>query len=412
MNFEIKKIKNEYPVIIIGAGLSGLACAMTLQKNKVPFLLLDQSDSVGGRIKTTLTEDGYRFDHGFQVLLTSYPELKNFIDLKKLNLKLFNSGSLIYTGSEIKLLANPFLHPSRLIREVLSNLVSFKDKILIVKLILEANFLFNGEKYLKLKNISTIQFLQSFGFSRNFIHIFWTPFLTGVFLDPSLSIGADFFMFLIKGFSSGRVAVPAFGMQEIPNQMMQTIDSGHIRLNTSVQKIATDHVILTNGQRIEAQKVVVTYNINSSEDDHYSVQNFYFTTSEKLDWGSWLVIVPQNLGLSISTIVIMNQVSDSYAKNSNENLLSVSVVGSESVSVEKIETEIRKISNLPLTDLKLVRKFEILKALPKMTGLDEKYFKFENGIYYCGDWTTSPSINGALKSGRLVAENIVSILGS
>ena len=191
----------EIPVVIIGAGLAGLACALTLQQNGVPFLLLEKESEVGGRLKTT-KEHGFLFDHGFQVLLTSYPELKNFLDLSSLQLQPFNSGALIYTPQKIRLLANPLLHPSQLLSETLSNLVSLKDKALVLKLVLNlhANCSKNSGP------VSTFTFLKSFGFSDDFIELFWRPFCAGVFLDKDLEVSSEHFLFLIMVLTGASLA--------------------------------------------------------------------------------------------------------------------------------------------------------------------------------------------------------------
>jgi Flavin containing amine oxidoreductase len=39
----------------------------------VPFILLEASDGVGGRVRTDEV-DGFLLDRGFQIFLTSYPE--------------------------------------------------------------------------------------------------------------------------------------------------------------------------------------------------------------------------------------------------------------------------------------------------------------------------------------------------
>ena len=41
----------------------------------VPFVLLEASDRVGGRVRTD-TVDGFLLDRGFAIFLTSYPEAK------------------------------------------------------------------------------------------------------------------------------------------------------------------------------------------------------------------------------------------------------------------------------------------------------------------------------------------------
>ena len=74
------------PVLIIGAGMAGLTCAVTLHRANIPFLIFDRGNEVGGRVRTDEV-DGYRLDRGFQVLLTAYPEAQRFLDYEKLELQ-------------------------------------------------------------------------------------------------------------------------------------------------------------------------------------------------------------------------------------------------------------------------------------------------------------------------------------
>ncbi len=60
-------------VVIIGAGLAGLSCALSLEAAGLSVTLLEASDAPGGRVRTDLV-DGFRLDRGFQVMLTAYPE--------------------------------------------------------------------------------------------------------------------------------------------------------------------------------------------------------------------------------------------------------------------------------------------------------------------------------------------------
>ena len=72
-------------VVIVGAGLAGLACARTLQRHGVEVTVLEASDGVGGRVRTDLV-DGHRLDRGFQILLTAYPEAQRVLDLDRLEI--------------------------------------------------------------------------------------------------------------------------------------------------------------------------------------------------------------------------------------------------------------------------------------------------------------------------------------
>ena len=50
-------------VVIIGAGLAGLSCALSLEAAGVPVTLLEAGDAPGGRVSTDLVE-GFRLDRG------------------------------------------------------------------------------------------------------------------------------------------------------------------------------------------------------------------------------------------------------------------------------------------------------------------------------------------------------------
>ena len=60
--------------LIVGAGLSGLSCALDLHKKGKMSTILEASDRAGGRIQTDLHPKGYLLDRGFQVFIEEYPE--------------------------------------------------------------------------------------------------------------------------------------------------------------------------------------------------------------------------------------------------------------------------------------------------------------------------------------------------
>ena len=67
-----------HETIIIGAGVSGLACARTLQKNKKDFLVI--SENIGGRILES--KDG-QVNYGAYYVRKDYTHIKKFVKLGK-----------------------------------------------------------------------------------------------------------------------------------------------------------------------------------------------------------------------------------------------------------------------------------------------------------------------------------------
>ena len=55
-----------YPILIIGAGMAGIACARALTDEGHAPLVLDKGRGIGGRLATRRTSDGWHFDHGAQ----------------------------------------------------------------------------------------------------------------------------------------------------------------------------------------------------------------------------------------------------------------------------------------------------------------------------------------------------------
>ncbi len=94
-------------VIVIGAGLSGLNCALHLVDSGVPVTLLEASDAPGGRVRTDIVE-GFRLDRGFQVLLTAYPEAQQALDFASLDLHSFYPGAYVRAMGRFHQIADPF----------------------------------------------------------------------------------------------------------------------------------------------------------------------------------------------------------------------------------------------------------------------------------------------------------------
>ena len=81
-------------VIVVGAGLAGLAAATHLHLAGKRVRVFEAADGVGGRVRSDVVE-GFTLDRGFQVLLTDYPEARRQLDLGALDLQEFDPGALV-----------------------------------------------------------------------------------------------------------------------------------------------------------------------------------------------------------------------------------------------------------------------------------------------------------------------------
>lgn len=79
-----------YPVLVIGGGISGLACAYRLHRAGIPVRVLEAGDRPGGVIATE-KKDGFQFEVGPQSFLSTEP-LVELIDALGLNDQLLHAN--------------------------------------------------------------------------------------------------------------------------------------------------------------------------------------------------------------------------------------------------------------------------------------------------------------------------------
>ena len=109
-------------VIVIGAGLAGLAAARRLSEAGRTVTLLEASDRVGGRVRTERVETAHGLhlvDRGFQVYLTAYPEGRRVLDLDALSLRGFLSGAMVRFEGAFHRVADPLRDPRAGLQQVL-----------------------------------------------------------------------------------------------------------------------------------------------------------------------------------------------------------------------------------------------------------------------------------------------------
>ena len=208
-------------VVIIGSGLSGLSCAHYLDKNKYNIKIFESGSSPGGRARSDYIDD-YICDVGFQVLLNNYDEVKNLSIYDKLDLRYFDSGSLIYNNDKIYKLYNPIRHPFKFIISDFPKIVNIKDIKSILKI------LFRNPS-----NSSNTSSLFNSIFSKQSKYYFFEPFFKGIFLNKSLSNDSRFFYKIFKKFAYGKASLPKNGMSKLSETLIDNSNLDNIIIHNN-----------------------------------------------------------------------------------------------------------------------------------------------------------------------------------
>ena len=245
----------ETEVLIIGGGLAGLSAALHLQKKNIKFLVVEADQRLGGRLKTDVI-DGFRLDHGFQVLLTAYPEAERILDYESLNLRYFRAGAHVLWEQGQFEIGDPLRNPKSLLSTVFSASGKLSDKFRILWL---RNMLRNTsiEQIFEKPEMPTYRALSEYGFSAKIVGNFFRPFFSGIFLENDLVTSRRMFDFVFKMLAEGNTAVPAFGMEEIPKQLAAKLDTNNILLNQKVKSIQGNKVFTEQGETFAAKKILI-----------------------------------------------------------------------------------------------------------------------------------------------------------
>jgi phytoene dehydrogenase-like protein len=393
---------NMKPIVIIGAGIAGLQAATHLHQKKLPFLLLERAEHVGGRVQSD-SVDGFILDHGFQVLQTNYSSVQRSIDLSALHLHAFDSGSKLWLGGQWTSFLNP-LRAGLSMLKLVPYVISFKDLFLLARLWVKLQWSTNE---LIQSGESTAAMLYRWGFSDTFQSKFIRPFFRGIFLDQHLQQPASLFFFYMRQFLEGQAALPALGMGAISNQMLAGLPSESVRLGCEVVKINAKEVHLRSGETLEFERLILASDpyaaakileVDVSDSVHLGAKTFYFSAPKRTLSDGLLHLIPGESKLL--HYCILSHVAPSYAPNGKELIQ----VTSLDLSLEAEEALGLLAAYEDVKDLKFLKSFTIPKSLARVGAFDSLKLAAEaRGFILAGDYCEMPSLQGALVSGEKAA---------
>jgi protoporphyrinogen oxidase len=392
--------------------MAGLACAMTLQQAGVPFLLFEQDEKVGGRVQTDEI-DGYRLDRGFQVLLTAYPEAKRFLDYEKLALRKCYPGSRVWYKDKFHQVSDPFRHPLDGVCSVFNPIGSLGDKVKVGMLRLGLLSTRAMED-----TLSTREALAELGYSEAMIDRFWKPFMRGVFLENELSTSVRKFEETFSLFAKGDTVLPRLGIGEIPKQMAKRLPEDSIFLKQEVKKVGECSLVTSDGKEWRGRAVVLAteepvanrlLRLKQPNREWNSVDCLYFSLPEKkLPCPSPILHLDGSGTGPINNLTFLSTLSD--CAPTGQALASASVIGKKEMKIDQVvelaNQQLRTWFGAREKKWDFLRAYRIRHAVPNCDCVPDLETK-KNGVYRCGDYLGLPSIDSAMRSGRLVAESII-----
>ena len=347
------------------------------------------------------------------------------------------------------LIADPLRYPRALISTVLSPLASPRDKLTLGLTVAGLKLSALDDIMSREERTTEAHLGDKLGLSRGVIDRFFRPFLQGIFLSPLSRQSSRMFQFVLRAFVDGGACLPRKGMGEVSEQLAQsaTAAGASISLNSPAASVAVGaledgqpHTVqLADGRKLTCDALVIAVDqpaaerllpedgVGEAAAERAAVASsclyFGFEGPPPVTEPILLLNGASRLdGRSINNLCFPSTVSDLYAP-AGHSLACVSVIGEPTLSESELVVEVRRqlASDMwfgePAMRWRFLRSYVVPHAQPSQLPPNNDGFERPLrlrgdgvGLYVCGDHRRTPSLNGALASGREAAMCVIEAL--
>ena len=414
-------------VVVVGAGLAGLTCAVELSAAGLEVRVLESGDAVGGRIRTDHV-DGFTLDRGFQVLNTAYPALDGLVDLDALDLRAFDASVGVLLDGRRVTVGNPLQDPRTLVPTLRAPLGGVVGKATLGAYAAQCVAL-PASTLRRREDVSAAEAWRRARIPQDVVDGLLRPFLSGVVLEDEMSTSRRFTDLMVKTFARGRSTVPARGMQALPEQVASRLPEGAVQLSSEVGRVAATGVEGPGGALASRAVVVAT--------DGWSASRLLRgAVAEPAPRGVTTVYheAPEDPGLTGSLLLdggpspVANSIAISVAAASyapeGRVLVSTSIVhgrtGARSGPVAdgpELRAALSRLHGTDAAGWRMVAAYDLPRALPGMPAphpmrTPVRLTGAEGVLYVAGDPRDTSSIQGDIVSGRRAARAVLTDLGA
>ncbi len=418
-------------VVVVGAGLAGLACAVRLDGAGLEVAVLERSPRVGGRVGTDLV-DGFSCDRGFQLLNPSYPEARRVLDLAALRLQPLPGAVVVAHQGSRRVIGDPRRTPAALFgRMLLGDLAALDPGSGTAGLRAATALTRWGLACARRRPADLLsapdepwgEALDRLGVAGPLRSGILEPFLAGVLAETDGSTSRRFVELLVRSFVRGRPCLPWDGMQAIPDQLAAALPEAAVRLGVEVTGL-TGSQVRHDGGVLDARAVVVATDPGTAAaltgcpvPDTRALTTFWHAAAEPVSRHGALHQDGDRNGPVVNTLVVSNT-ARAYSPD-RRSLVASTILGLPSAdpadpcSESAVSRQLARIYGVDTRAWQLVRVHELARALTAMPPpLDvRRPVDLGDGLFVAGDHRDSASIQGALVSGRRAADAALRRLG-
>lgn len=403
-------------VVVVGAGLAGLAAAVTLNRAGVDVRVLEREDAVGGRVRTD-RRDGLLLDRGFQLLNPSYPAVQELLDVTALDLRAFAAGVVVARGEGRTVVADPRRAP-RYAAATLAGPGGVREKLALLRWAVEVGY--GDPRWIKrAPDEPYADTLRRRHLDGALTHSVLEPFLAGVLGEDQQQSSRRFVELVLRSFVRGTPSLPATGMQALPEQLAARLPDSVVHLQHPVESLAGTSAVTSSG-RVAARAVLVATDgaaahrlLDLPTPPQRALTTFYHLADTAPTPRAVLHVDGDRRGPVVNSAVVSN-VAPSYASGGRA-LVASTVLGdhADADTERSVRQQLRWLYGCDPTGWDHVATYAVPHALPAMVAplTIRQPVAVGDGVFVAGDHRDTASIQGALVSGRRAAHAILEHLG-
>jgi phytoene dehydrogenase-like protein len=402
-------------VVVVGAGLAGLACARTLERAGLDVVVLERGDAVGGRVRTDVV-DGFRCDRGFQLLNPAYPAVRRLVDVGALRLGTFEAGVAVRRGDGpggLAVVADPRRAPALAAATVRSGYLQPGELARLARWVAPA--LGPVSRLRDAPDTTLAASLDAAGVTGALRHEVLERFLTGVLADDTGRTSAAFVRLLLRSFLVGTPGVPAHGMQALPEQLAAGL-ARPVRLGVWAAAVGREGRVETPEGPLSARAVVVATDAVDAQtltglgsDPMRGLRTWWFAADTSPE-PRRLLVVDAHGGPVVNTAVL-TAAAPTYAPPGRSLVQATTLLPSVAGEAE-VRRHLDRLWGTSTAGWELVTRHDVDRALPEQSAplRARRRVALGEGLFVCGDHRDTASIQGALVSGRRTARAVLADL--